>query len=333
MDRLTQPVVIRMPARGLTGWPFLTDWLNESPWSNDVDAPYQLFVPVYPPSLRKKREDTWVKVIDMNGFGYEDIKVKAENNLVKIQARREIRDGENYDAVERFRTTEIPEKVESAGLSCKLGEDGRLILAAPFKPEKVHPKATQQKVATELSATQADEKQDVNTEGPDRQVEIQHMSHDQASVASSECRKFSTNYESEDVIPIQNAETALKEAGDDSASSEDVKEGVSIVDTDSGKEMQIRLLVDNFPSDSLKIRCHNNVLRLDAVAESQEGGFYSHREVHRQFPLPENAQVDKIKARMNDKGYVVVSVPTSSAESKGDEKSESTEKEPVQNEA
>lgn len=37
---------------------------------------------------------------------------KVDNGKVKIDARRETKTGENYDAIERFRTIKVPDTVE-----------------------------------------------------------------------------------------------------------------------------------------------------------------------------------------------------------------------------
>lgn len=106
--------------------------------------------------IRKKQkpmEDKWKHNVEIGEFNPEQVKVKVENGKVVIHAKYTDGTEEWGDTVEKKRTVQIPENVDSEKIHSFMKSDGTLVLEAPFvvRKEESHPLTMEDQGAIVLS--------------------------------------------------------------------------------------------------------------------------------------------------------------------------------------
>ena len=78
----------------------------------------------------------------------------------------------------------------------------------------------------------------------------------------------------------------------------------------NGEQMyQISMNLKNFKPENVTVRFKDNVLSVDAEKEWNNEGVFTTQKVHRKFLIPEKGNAEKIVVKMNDDGFVKVTVP------------------------
>ncbi|KAL6725270.1 hypothetical protein Aduo_007334 [Ancylostoma duodenale] len=78
---------------------------------------------------------------------------------------------------------------------------------------------------------------------------------------------------------------------------------------DDENKLAISLNVKNFKPEELKVDLDGRVLRIEGKQEVQEKDGYSMRTFVREWALPENVDVEKIKSSMTEDGHLSIEAP------------------------
>jgi HSP20 family molecular chaperone IbpA len=84
---------------------------------------------------------------------------------------------------------------------------------------------------------------------------------------------------------------------------------MDVVEKDGQKYLSVKLDIGSFLVDSIRVRCEDKVLSVDAKRELDEAGKTELQEFHRQYQLPENACDEQAKAFVSDNGYFAINIP------------------------
>lgn len=117
-----------------------------NPMQHDFDDMFHMMDPwafggpmAMRPGRRRRQHETsladrkWTFGVKIGDFDSEHVKVKVENGKVVIHAKYTEGNDEWGDTVERRRTVQVPENVETENIHSFMRSDGTLMLEAPYR--------------------------------------------------------------------------------------------------------------------------------------------------------------------------------------------------------
>ncbi|KAH3787552.1 hypothetical protein DPMN_165678 [Dreissena polymorpha] len=301
----------------------------------------------FPDTVKRKRFP-WVHKLDFTGFHPKDISVKIDGVMLSVSAKREQRDGDNYDVIERVRRVKIPDDVDSKKLSCFMSPAGYFVVKGRYAdkvcdtqcPEKC--KAGQQrccgkkekcckedKIQTSKEkpcpeTIETSVKNDGNPNNSEFPTEVEPVSLAECIVESPDQSLINSRCPSpapssaDFVILDEDAHgkpdfepvEQLHQTTTEEKTDQPVCDANNVVDIDGKKHFRVQLDMGSVPVENISIRARDGSLQVYATKKTEEDdGVRLDMEVRRDFRLPERADAGSARASIRDDGMLVVSVP------------------------